>query len=427
MATQYTSILKLALPTAGELDGTWGDVVNNNITSMVEEAIAGLSTINTWSTNSHTLTTANGTTSESRAAILILTDTGAALTGAGEVICPAESKTYIVYNNTGESITVKTSGGTGVSIPNGKRDVVYCDGTNVENAITNGERFLTTNYSVSSSNVGVGGSVFASLTSGSNNVAVGSSSLTSATTGANNSAVGKNSLDSLTSGSGSTAVGSESLSSLTTGTFQVAVGYTALDAATTGSSNVAVGSSALTSVSTSSYNTGVGDSAGGGITTGSYNTAIGGDAMAFAGAVTGSNLTCLGYNAQPSSTSATNEITLGNSSIATLRCNVTSISSLSDIRDKKDIIDSPYGLDVIEKIKPRQFVWDSRKGNIKDGKSEVGFIAQELLEAGDNSVLNLVMDSNPEFLEATPGSLIPILVKAVQELSQRVKELESKA
>jgi hypothetical protein len=74
MATQYTSILKLALPTTGELDGTWGDVVNNNITSMVEEAIAGLSTINTWTTNSHTLTTANGTTSESRAAILVLTD-----------------------------------------------------------------------------------------------------------------------------------------------------------------------------------------------------------------------------------------------------------------------------------------------------------------------------------------------------------------
>ena len=66
MATQYTSILKLALPVQGELSGTWGDVVNDNITSMkLKEAIAGRKVINTWTTNSHTLTTADGTTSES--------------------------------------------------------------------------------------------------------------------------------------------------------------------------------------------------------------------------------------------------------------------------------------------------------------------------------------------------------------------------
>ena len=134
MATQYTSILKLALPTQGELDGTWGGVVNDNITSMVEEAIAGLSTINTWTTDSHTLTTANGVTSESRAAMLVLTDTGTALTGAGEVICPTATKVYIVKNDTGQTITVKTSAGTGVDIPTGTIRIVFCDGTNVVQA-----------------------------------------------------------------------------------------------------------------------------------------------------------------------------------------------------------------------------------------------------------------------------------------------------
>jgi hypothetical protein len=54
MTTQYTPTLKLALPVTGELSGTWGDVVNDNITSMVEQAIAGLATINTWTANSHT-------------------------------------------------------------------------------------------------------------------------------------------------------------------------------------------------------------------------------------------------------------------------------------------------------------------------------------------------------------------------------------
>ena len=137
MATQYTSILKLALPVQGELSGTWGDVVNDNITSMVEEAIAGRKVINTWTGNSHTLTTADGTTSESRAAILTLTDTGTALTGAGTVICPAASKVYIVENGTGQAITIKTASGTGIAVPDGKNMVVFCDATNVEEGITN--------------------------------------------------------------------------------------------------------------------------------------------------------------------------------------------------------------------------------------------------------------------------------------------------
>ena len=86
MATLYTSILKLALPTQGELSGTWGSTVNDNITSMIEEAIAGRKVINSWTGDSHTLTTANGTTSESRAAMLEFTDTGSALSGAATVI-----------------------------------------------------------------------------------------------------------------------------------------------------------------------------------------------------------------------------------------------------------------------------------------------------------------------------------------------------
>jgi len=131
MTTQYTPILKLALPVQGELSGTWGDVVNDNITSMIEQAIAGRSVVNTWSGNSHTLTTANGTTAEARAAMLSLTDTGTQLSAAGTVVCPALSKTYIVKNGAGQVITVKTASGSGIAIPNGKTMLVYCDGTNV--------------------------------------------------------------------------------------------------------------------------------------------------------------------------------------------------------------------------------------------------------------------------------------------------------
>jgi hypothetical protein len=138
MATQYTSILKLALPVTGELSGTWGDVVNNNITSMVEQAIAGLSTINTWTANAHTLTVADGTTSESRCAMLVA-DTGAggtALTAAGEIICPAASKLYVLKNGAAYAVTLKTAAGTGVAVPAGDTAFLFCDGTNVNACVT---------------------------------------------------------------------------------------------------------------------------------------------------------------------------------------------------------------------------------------------------------------------------------------------------
>ena len=130
MTTAYTPILQLALPVTGELQGAWGDVLNQSITSMVEQAIAGLATINTWTTQSHTLTTANGTTDEARCAVL---ECSGAPGGAATVICPALSKVYIIKNSVtgGYAVTLKTASGTGISVPNGGTALLYCDGTNV--------------------------------------------------------------------------------------------------------------------------------------------------------------------------------------------------------------------------------------------------------------------------------------------------------
>jgi hypothetical protein len=138
MATQYSPLLKLALPVTGELSGTWGDVVNDNITSMIEQAVAGLATINTWTANSHTLTTANGTTSESRCAMLVAADGtgGTALTAAGEIICPTTSKLYVVRNGSSYAVTLKTAAGTGIAVPTGQTAFLFCDGTNVNACVT---------------------------------------------------------------------------------------------------------------------------------------------------------------------------------------------------------------------------------------------------------------------------------------------------
>jgi hypothetical protein len=164
MTTQYTTILKLALPVEGELSGTWGDVVNDNITQMIEQAVAGKAVVNTWSGNSHTLTTADGTTSESRCAILELTDTNTQLSGVGNVVCPTNTKLYIVDNNTARVITVKTSSGSGVAVPVGKTMLVYCDGTNVVEGVTHanslslGTSTSTVNAIATATDLGAAGS-----------------------------------------------------------------------------------------------------------------------------------------------------------------------------------------------------------------------------------------------------------------------------
>jgi hypothetical protein len=66
-------------------------------------------------------------------------------------------------------------------------------------------------------------------------------------------------------------------------------------------------------------------------------------------------------------------------------------------------------------------------GDTKRGKPEIGFLAQDLLNTQDTTgyqVPNLVNTNDPNKLMASYNSLIPILVKAVQELREEVAELK---
>ncbi len=180
---------------------------------------------------------------------------------------------------------------------------------------------------------------------------------------------------------------------------------------------------------TPTHNTIVGNTCGNALTTGAQNTIIGsasGDAL-----TTGSNNTIIGYNAAASAVDATNEVTLGNSSVDTLRCATSVIASTSDRRDKKEINVSGYGLDFINKVRPVEFTWAKRKGGESiNGTRRLGFIAQELQAAmpnGENEILDLVYESNPEHLEAKYGNLVPILTKSVQELAEKSAVLEEKS
>lgn len=126
MTTAYTSLLGLALPVTGELSGTWGDVVNNSITNLLDSAIAGTTTIT--SDADVTLSTTTGAANTSREAILLWTASG---TVTRTITAPAQSKVYVVINKTGSTQSIKLVGvgpTTGVTIIAGESAVCAWNG-----------------------------------------------------------------------------------------------------------------------------------------------------------------------------------------------------------------------------------------------------------------------------------------------------------
>jgi len=261
---------------------------------------------------------------------------------------------------------------------------------------------------------------------------VGHSTTGTISSASNNTGIGIGALDALTSGDGNVALGYNTGTVVTEGSNNTLLGYNAGSSLTTGGSNIAIGNYALNAMdngsTTNTHNTALGYYSGVAVTTGIQNTLLG--ALAGDAITTGGNNMVIGYNAAASAVDVSNEITLGDANISAFRCADQSIAALSDGRDKSEVEESPYGLEFINKLKPVKFTWDFRPEHMaeaKQGKSRVGFIAQDLQEAmpnNDNDILDLVYEISEDRLEAKYGNLIPIMAKAIQELSAEVKELK---
>jgi hypothetical protein len=121
----YSTTLRIELIGAGEQDGVWGDTTNSNLGTIIESAITNVVDI-TFANATYTLSANNGLPDEARNAVLNLIGTNST---AQNLIAPAVEKTYIIKNATGATVTIKTSGGSGVAISNGTTRIVWCDGT----------------------------------------------------------------------------------------------------------------------------------------------------------------------------------------------------------------------------------------------------------------------------------------------------------
>lgn len=287
--------------------------------------------------------------------------------------------------------------------------------------------FALQSSTIGSHNIAVGYEAAKTLVTANRNIAIGTGSLRSSTTSQNSVAIGYNAMYASTTGpSGSVAIGYQAYFNGTGSIPTVAIGKDSLLLATTGGGNVAVGNESGKNLTTGNVNVLVGHFCGSALTTGSNNVFVGSSVAGFNSGdqFVGNNCISIGSGSSPSMLDVDNEITLGNDLISVLRCQVTSITSLSDKRDKTNIENSSYGLELVKSLKPVTFEWDTRDG-AKKGIKDLGFIAQDLKEV-DDTYLKLVYESNPDKLEASYGRLIPVLVKAIQDLSKELDELKNK-
>jgi hypothetical protein len=300
----------------------------------------------------------------------------------------------------------------------------------------------------------------------STNTTFGTSALFSDTTGSNNTALGASALRLNTTGILNTAVGVQALESNVDGRFNVAVGVQALDAHTTGNNNTAVGTGALFSDTTGISNTALGASALRLNTTGINNTAVGQSALI--NNTTFSNVGGFGSNAQ---VTGDNQIQLGDS--ATTTYTYGAVQDRSDIRDKSDVRDTTLGLEFVNALRPVDFKWDMREdyraeepvapsenateeekvayetakakwledvklanithdGSKKRNRFHHGLIAQEVKAVLDSKGIDFggfqdhKIAGGDDVLSVGYVELIAPMLKAIQELSTKVTELENK-
>ena len=310
-----------------------------------------------------------------------------------------------------------------------------------------------------SNNTGLGGGSLNAITTGGSNVCLGVNTGLSATTSSNLTIVGTFAGDAInnTGADGTVAVGYQSLTALTSGSKNCAVGYRSGDTVTTGQKNVLIGYDAdvsgagatnqivigadTTAVSENSVtlgNTGVTDvymAQDKGATVHCARVEVEGNiSNDFVGQFENDGNSANRYGLQvvagaddASGTTFYLNCKDGDGDTVGFIANTSGTFALTDVSDqrlKKNIVDTSIkGLEKINQLKVRDFDWKKSQE-----KSVGGFIAQEVKDVFPQAVIetNTTVDGEENIMGVSRDMLVPLLIKAVQELSAKVKELENK-
>lgn len=125
MASTYTPLLGLVVPTTGELAGTWGDVLSAGMTQLVDSAIAGTTTLSADA--DVTLSVTDGAANQARSAVILWTASNGAT--PRNITVPSHTKAYIVINAGTGSVIVKGAATTGVTIATGVKALIAWNGS----------------------------------------------------------------------------------------------------------------------------------------------------------------------------------------------------------------------------------------------------------------------------------------------------------
>jgi hypothetical protein len=222
MASTYSTNLAIELMGTGDQAGTWGTTTNNNLGTLIEQAISGYVTQAITDGADTVITIPNGSTGVARNMYIEMTG---ALTAARNLIVPTNKKLYFIYNNTtgGFAVTVKVSGQTGVSVPNGAKVLLVSNGTDVVTAfnytpsltlgaalpVASGGTGLTSTPSNGQLDIGNGtGFTRSTLTAGSGvTITNGSGTITISATGSGGTVTGSGTTNYLSKFTSSTAIG----------------------------------------------------------------------------------------------------------------------------------------------------------------------------------------------------------------------------
>lgn len=249
-------------------------------------------------------------------------------------------------------------------------------------------------------NTAVGLNALYANTTGYQNTAIGFQALNGNVIGKNNTAVGFDALLNATN-DGNTAIGRNSCYATVGGYNNTAIGDQTLLANVSGSDNVAIGVLAL-SQATGSQNTAVGRGAGLNVTTGAGNVIL------------GSNNN-VGYTPVFDITTENNRVVVGSTSVTNAYIQV-AWTVVSDARDKTEIAPIVHGLDFVNKLNPISYKFRlNRDSDETNGGKRYGFLAQDVLALEGNDPV-IVDCEDADKLKYCGDNLIPVLVKAIQEL-----------
>jgi len=144
MASTFTTNIRLTKQGDGDNPNSWGQVLNDGVISLADQAIAGIATISVGATTSVTLTSNDGSGDEARSAILHIKGSVGGSHNTISLIIPANTKHYLINNDVSANTTasdiikIKTAAGDGYDVPFGGIGWVYCDNTSVRPVNTKG-------------------------------------------------------------------------------------------------------------------------------------------------------------------------------------------------------------------------------------------------------------------------------------------------